>query len=279
MNTDRAIARLVATERARQDAKWGEQNHPDGTGPDTTPLSSLFIGGREVDGTIVPRRLEETPASILADAFRLRTDTHAQGVGTPLTWTDILLEEVLEALAEGDPEALAVELVQASAVLQQWVGAIFRRDPELASRLTGAARRQFTGAHLRIVYLLAESGGATHTRLSRVWAAKASRKEHPWPWLSDSGIRTRTSELVAWGLVEDTGGKGESRFGRPSAIWTLVGVDPVALGRVVDEVPGVAEDLRDVMEALLVEADTDSVTRSHLELAYAVARRRAAIAA
>ena len=113
----------VRAERARQDAKWGEQNHPDGTGDQVA-----FMHGERL-----PKPHERVPVTMgtLAYVARNVTDTYAR-VGQ-VTWADILLEEVAEAFAEDDPERLAVELVQVQAVAQQWREAIARRnrrDPE-----------------------------------------------------------------------------------------------------------------------------------------------------
>jgi len=107
----------TADERARQDRKWGEQNHPDGTGPDEWVL----VGVRAQSVS----HLERLGAHRLAAAATLATDAAAQA-GT-VTWSDILLEEVFEALAEDDPTTLRNELVQVAAVAQQWVEAIDRR--------------------------------------------------------------------------------------------------------------------------------------------------------
>ncbi|KZM78434.1 hypothetical protein A0J59_13720 [Cellulosimicrobium sp. I38E] len=107
-----SVADDVAAERARQDVKWGVQNHPDGTGPGTHPLLALV-------GSIAPG------AAWLAARATSLTDT-AANAGT-LTWRHILLEEVFEALAEDDPERLRAELVQVAAVAQQWAEAIDRR--------------------------------------------------------------------------------------------------------------------------------------------------------
>ena len=77
----------VGDERERQRRKWGEQNHPDGTGPQYTGH---------------------------ADGARRECDReHRAGRGT---WRHILLEEVGEASAETDPAALRTELVQVAAV-------------------------------------------------------------------------------------------------------------------------------------------------------------------
>ena len=107
----------VAAERTRQDAKWGEQNHPNGTGGKTTPVAEIVRGRANA---IVNRHY----ALGLALQAKSATDRHAKE-GT-LTFADILLEEVFEALAEADPAKLRAELVQVAAVAAQWVEAIDR---------------------------------------------------------------------------------------------------------------------------------------------------------
>jgi hypothetical protein len=88
----------VMDERVRQDAKWGVQNHPDGTSE-----------------TLAPLALE---AKALTDA--LARSGH-------LTWKEILNEEVQEAFAEEDVDALRKELVQVAAVAIAWIQDIDRR--------------------------------------------------------------------------------------------------------------------------------------------------------
>lgn len=99
----RALAsalRAVVAERRRQDTTFGEQNHPDGTG-----------GPDEQELVIAARAAYE--------------DAKAHG---QLTWLNVLLEEVAEALAESDPARLREELVQVAAVATAWVEAIDRRS-------------------------------------------------------------------------------------------------------------------------------------------------------
>ena len=100
----------VAAERARQDTRWGEQNHPDGTGihEATVCLGSIVRPGF-------------TPAE---GAKRANHDAVAR---CRLTWALILLEEVCEALEERDPARLREELLQVAAVAVNWVEAIDRR--------------------------------------------------------------------------------------------------------------------------------------------------------
>jgi hypothetical protein len=96
----KTVLKDVAIERTRQDEKWGLQNHPDGTGG----------FGRSLDATDAKRECQE--------AF-------ATGEGT---WALVLQEEVAEALAESDREALRMELVQVAAVAVAWIEALDRRD-------------------------------------------------------------------------------------------------------------------------------------------------------
>lgn len=102
----------VLNERDEQHHKWGEQNHPDGTGPDVRESAASAMGAPTF--------------GVLADAARLYTE-HAAEYGR-LTWADILREEFREALAESDPERLRSELVQVAAVAVAWVEAIDRRQ-------------------------------------------------------------------------------------------------------------------------------------------------------
>jgi hypothetical protein len=93
----------IAGERARQDAKWGPQSHPDGTG---RPGDRAW-----------------------ADVMRDQCDhEHRSGLGT---WRTILAEEVFEAFAEADLAKLREELVQVAAVAAAWVEAIDRRPVDL----------------------------------------------------------------------------------------------------------------------------------------------------
>ncbi|WP_408895916.1 hypothetical protein ACJ5H2_13445 [Nocardioides sp. R1-1] len=98
----RVVARVlseVGRERDAQHAKWGEQNHPDGTGVDY---------------------------DLHRDMARLQCEqNHAAGHGS---WLDILLEEVYEAAAGDDVTNLRTELLQVAAVAVAWVEAIDRRD-------------------------------------------------------------------------------------------------------------------------------------------------------
>lgn len=96
------VLRQISKERDRQDAKWGEQNHPDGTGF-AYMRERARISRRECDA-----------------AF-------AAGQGT---WRHVLREEYHEALACDDPAELRAELLQVAAVAAAWIQAIDRRKDQ-----------------------------------------------------------------------------------------------------------------------------------------------------
>jgi hypothetical protein len=100
----------VARERSRQNEKWGEQNHPDGTGPD-------------IDASRVTRTAGLATKAV--DARRACQEAARRG---DVTWYLILREEYFEAMAEDDPAALRAELIQTAAVCIAWVEAIDRRN-------------------------------------------------------------------------------------------------------------------------------------------------------
>lgn len=86
----------VYQERVRQDAKWGEQNHPD------------------FDPEVTAHIPSETKAKELCD------NAFVKGYGT---YSHILLEEFVEAIqvAEYNKDLLREELVQVAAVAVSWI--------------------------------------------------------------------------------------------------------------------------------------------------------------
>jgi hypothetical protein len=93
-----SILKEVADEREFQDSKWGQQNHPDGTGEWMAERAEMYRGICELNAK--------------------------EGV---IEWLDILREEVYEAFAEENPKKLRAELIQIAAVALAWVEAIDRR--------------------------------------------------------------------------------------------------------------------------------------------------------
>jgi hypothetical protein len=87
------VLRQVNAERQAQEAKWGEQNHPDGTG-------SLSYAARALQAKYQCQQAAEEGR---------------------ITYRHILEEEVWEAFAESDPTKLRDELIQVAAVAVAWV--------------------------------------------------------------------------------------------------------------------------------------------------------------
>lgn len=111
----------VAQERAAQDAKWGEQNHPD---------VDVVIAG--LPASQAPRYAAQFYRVPTAAAAKSETDAAARAGAC--SWAHIAVEELAEALeaaALGDLRALRAEALHLAAVCVQWVQAIDRRGREL----------------------------------------------------------------------------------------------------------------------------------------------------
>ncbi|MBN7828357.1 hypothetical protein J5H37_02315 [Stenotrophomonas maltophilia] len=113
LSPSQSVLAEVAQERARQEAKWGQQNHVDWT----PTLAATDLAGA-------------WPAGV-GDHFKFITDYKAKGAeGHRLGYFDILMEEVAEAhdeAREGDTIATRAELVQVAAVAVAWIECIDRR--------------------------------------------------------------------------------------------------------------------------------------------------------
>lgn len=106
MPTDQTtrVLREVGAEREAQDAKWGEQNHHNGTGHEL----------------MLPR------GSAREQANRAQVENDRAVVDGHISFLAILVEELLEANAETDRARLRAELVQLAAVAVGWIEAIDR---------------------------------------------------------------------------------------------------------------------------------------------------------
>ncbi|WP_405180259.1 hypothetical protein OG225_02660 [Nocardia sp. NBC_01377] len=98
-DADSSIGAEVLAERARQDARWGVQDHADGT------------GGKAAHDQV--------------RVMRAQCDDAARN--GRLTFRHILSEEVAEAFAETDPTKLRTELVQVAAIAQAWIAKLDRQ--------------------------------------------------------------------------------------------------------------------------------------------------------
>jgi hypothetical protein len=93
------ILREIAEERDAQDALFGVQDLPDGTGPEFTDAANMARDACDA-------------------AFSSKRGT----------FRHVFIEEVYEAFAESDPAKLRAELVQAVAVGVKWIEGIDRRE-------------------------------------------------------------------------------------------------------------------------------------------------------
>jgi hypothetical protein len=102
----------IGRERGAQDAKWGAPHDvPNGTGANTEFAGLTFTEWR--------------------DAVQRRVDR--QAIERASVMSHVLLEEVFEALAEDDDDALRAELIQVAAVAAKWVQIIDERAERDAS--------------------------------------------------------------------------------------------------------------------------------------------------
>lgn len=110
------VLELVRNERTRQFQKYGTNaKQVDGTGPDI-PWAEPF-----------------TRDSAVALECGFRSD-YDNTVG-PVTWMQLIREEVAEAFQEADPDRLSTELIQVAALCVSWVEKISMRDNEVAHAL------------------------------------------------------------------------------------------------------------------------------------------------
>jgi hypothetical protein len=109
--------RSIIDERIAQDAKWGEQNHPD--------FDQVLLTR---EGGCTPQRM--------AEHYEIPTENRGRNLCQmaedkgELTWAHIAVEELAEAVGTcNEPvERLREELVQTAAVLVAWIEAIDRRE-------------------------------------------------------------------------------------------------------------------------------------------------------
>jgi len=109
-----AILADVVRERARQDAKWGPQRHPDIDAPDSLPTTNRRRRQNFANQEKIYKRINDARAARGADGV----------------WIDIWLEEVFEAAAAGSTADLRKELVESIAVAVAWIEDIDTRDRE-----------------------------------------------------------------------------------------------------------------------------------------------------
>ena len=120
----RGVLAEVVAERARQDAKWGCQRHPD--------VDRVVAG---MPGHLAPRYAAQFYGIPTAQAAQAETDAAARA--GHCSWAHIAIEELAEAIeaaALRDEAAVRTEVLQLVAVGVQWLQAIDRRAADRRSR-------------------------------------------------------------------------------------------------------------------------------------------------
>lgn len=108
----RNVASEIVDERKEQHAKWGEQNHPSGTGEGALEHLAAMTTGQTIGR--VSRAARGLCEAAVADGS--------------LTYAHIAWEEIAEAFDEDNPTKLRAELVQCAAVFVAWIETIDRRS-------------------------------------------------------------------------------------------------------------------------------------------------------
>ena len=111
----------VLQEIGCQDAKWGQQNHPDFYAAAPTIIERFRLHG-------------------IVDEVTARNACEWRAQTGEISWCDILIEEVAEAIGTENPEDLREELVQVAAVVHQWIACIDRRTARLEQAAWEAAQ-------------------------------------------------------------------------------------------------------------------------------------------
>jgi len=66
-----------------------------------------------------------------------------------------------------------------------------------------------------ILFMFESYGPMSDEELARMWALRVAR------FISDSGLRSRRSELVALGYIKDSGARARTRSGRSTIVWAV----------------------------------------------------------
>lgn len=136
----------VHAERLRQEARWGQQNHPDSYAADDRYTPASYSRSADYWKRVNAERVAEQNA-----------------LGTPpdrnSAWDGILLEEAFEALAETDPALRRAELIQVAAVAVAMIEALDRRvlGPHGPEKAADFAVGRVSATQAKLDYLAALS--------------------------------------------------------------------------------------------------------------------------
>lgn len=126
----------LAQERARQDEKWGEQNHPS---------VRLRQGSGNFAGSAICQDLGIPSEGRTKELCKLHVNRG------DLSWADIALEEFAEAVSAPDDKLRREELVQLAAVVLAWIECLdrpWRSDSGKPTEADARELRFFDAKHL-----------------------------------------------------------------------------------------------------------------------------------
>lgn len=89
-----------------------------------------------------------------------------------------------------------------------------RTDPS-TSHAAAASVRRIRESQADVLSVIRNCGPISDEGMIRAYRSMGM------PWQSDSGLRTRRSELVALGVVRDSGGKTKTASGRKTILWKV----------------------------------------------------------
>jgi hypothetical protein len=107
------IIEEIKQERFKQDAKWGEQNHP--------CLDQTLLNRKE---GCTPQRMTEEYG--IPSELKAKQSCDSKAEKGECTWADIALEEFSESISTFDIHKRREELIQLAAVVVAWVEKIDR---------------------------------------------------------------------------------------------------------------------------------------------------------
>lgn len=100
-----------------------------------------------------------------------------------------------------------------------WFKARARKSDPITSVEAAASVKNLTAVQDQILAILANHGASNDEQIAQVWARMVGKGMLP--IVSDSGLRSRRAELVARGLVEDSGARIKMASGRNSIVWQV----------------------------------------------------------
>lgn len=100
----------------------------------------------------------------------------------------------------------------------RWFAKARKTDPK-TSHAAADSVRNITATHERILDILREYGPMNDEQIADICEYQVQKADMP--HVSESGLRSRRSELVARGLVVDSGDRVKMRSGRNSIVWKV----------------------------------------------------------